>query len=405
MVAYSTTPLAVDLYSRYMAAVFDEKKVISVPTGFQAFYGRPETGAETSFNPDSNDVDIDIVRGTETIAALIPRGTISRPLGAVQKNVTVEQFSSFSRSFPLIEEETDINSSMLLNRNSGENPYERRARITRLRYLAGRAHAEQVRRTMRSFEVLASLSMLDGKMPAIFGTTDTDLIYDWRRATDHNKTLTTQWTDPAADILADIDAGWDKIREDAYVSADYMILGSAAMNAFLVDADVIAKADNRRFELIMVNQEMPVPSRYAFMVAAGFTARGRLLTPGGHEIWMFTYEDVYTDLSGTTQKYMPAGKVIIGYSGARFDRYFGPPELLPDIPMRQQMYQQLFGFSSALPPMPPKVKDAPHAMKPGMFYFDAYASADWKKVTTRAQAAPIFATTQTDALYVILNAA
>ena len=58
-----TTPNATDPFSRFMAEVFDDRKLISVSTGFQAFFGRPETGAETIISPDSNAVDIDIIRG------------------------------------------------------------------------------------------------------------------------------------------------------------------------------------------------------------------------------------------------------------------------------------------------------------------------------------------------------
>jgi hypothetical protein len=177
------------------------------------------------------------------------------------------------------------------------------------------------------------------------------------------------------------------------------------MAAFLAHADVVEKADNRRFELIMVNQEMPVPSKYQFLIDAGMTARGRLLTPKGHKYWMFTYEDTYDNAAGTAVDLMPSGYAFFGYSGARCDRYFGPGENLPMIPLRQQFYQQMFGFNMSAPPMPPNVKGAAHALNPGMFYCDAYASNDWKRVTMRTQSAPIFATTMTDAFVTYKGAA
>ena len=103
-----STPIVMDTFTRIMAALFDEKEIIAVPTGFQAFFGRPETGAQTIISPDANAVDIDIIRGNEKTAALIPRGAISRPLGPTQRNMDAQNYTSFSRKYPLSEEEADI---------------------------------------------------------------------------------------------------------------------------------------------------------------------------------------------------------------------------------------------------------------------------------------------------------
>jgi hypothetical protein len=116
---------------------------------------------------------------------------------------------------------------------------------------------------------------------------------------------------------------------------------------------------------------------------------------------MFTYVDIYNDLSGTVTKYMPTDRVLLFYSGARCDRFFGPPELLPMIPMRQLFYQQFLGVSPQMPIGVPSVKNAGATIRPDMFYFDAYADEKWKTITGRMQAAPIYATTQTDAFSLI----
>jgi len=49
------------------------------------------------------------------------------------------------------------------------------------------------------------------------------------------------------------------------------------------------------------------------------------------------------------------------------------------------------------PPMPPNIKNQSAIISPAMFYSDAYKAQDDKKITIRTQAAPIYATTQTDA--------
>jgi hypothetical protein len=405
MVDYNTTPNNVDQYSRYMANKFDEHDQIWNPTGWLSVFGRPETGAETLYSPNALDVDIDIIRANEKIAALIPRGTVSRPVGDTQQNTQVERYSPFSRTFPLSEEEGDIDANVILNREAGEGAYEGRDKLTRLRNKARKIHSEHVRRTIRMFEYLAQQSVLEGQMPAIIGTVDPDLIYNWRRNAAHISTLAKAWTDPTSDPLADIDAAWYLGRTNGRVSQDYCVFAEDVMNAFLNHADIVEKSDNRRYELIEVNQDMPAPSRYKFLVDGGMTARGRLRTPGGHEYWMFTYSDIYDNNAGTPVKLMPDGYALFGYSGARCDRYFGPAELLPMLPVRAQFIQQMFGFNPTAAPMPPKVKNMGNAIQPGMFYFDAYADNSWKRVTVRTQSAPIFATTQTDSFVTYKGAA
>ena len=395
-----STPNEVDPFARSMAGLFDEKKIIGVSTGFQAFFGRPETGAETIFSPNANIVDIDIIRGKKKIAALVPRGSVSRPLGSLQKNLLSERFSTFSRSYPLAEEEGDISADQLVFRVAGENPYANMSRQDRMRMHALKIHTENVRRIVDLNEFLASKSILEGQMPAILGTSDTNLIYDFRRNTDHFKTVSVGWNQTTNDWLGDVDEGCDKIKYNGKTTPNILAVGRNALDAIIKDSETQTLADNRRFELIQVSRNFPVPENLSFMVRNGWTAYGRLRTPKGYELWIFIYHEFYEDDSTSTE-YMPLDKAFIASSTARCDRYFGPPEMLPDIPMKRQLYQQLFGYDVSMSPMPMTEAGAGNVIMPAMFYADAYAASDWKKVSIRTQCAPIFATTMTDAFYTL----
>ena len=395
-------PVNMDIFSRFMADAFDEREVIGVPTGFQTFFGNPvANGSRTIFSPDANVVDIDIIRGNERTAALIPRGTVSRPLGSGQKNLRQEQFSAFSRKYPLAEEETDITGDQLLNRTAGEQPYQTADRMTRLRILGVRAHMESVRRQVRLFERLAAQSITTGKQDAILGTTNTELQYDFRRNATHTVTVGTSWLNAAADIVADVDAICLKIRANGHVMPDMMICGSSAINGIVLNTAIKNVADNRRFEFVQLGGSngddailMPMLSKYKRFVDGGFIPRGLLRTPQGFEVMIFTYIDGYTDDAGTYTKYLADDKVVICCSTARADRYFGPPENLPMTSTRAALYREFFGFDPSAPTLPPNIKGG--VIDPAMFYADAYVSADAKRVTMRCQSAPIFATTQTD---------
>ena len=393
-----STPLAVDQFTRYMADLFDDRDVIGVPSAFKSFFGRPETGARTVYADDASSIEIDVLRGNERLAALIHRGESGRKISG-QKNTKEQNFTNFVRKFPLIEEVGDINSSQLINRLAGESAYSGTTRIERLRSLALDHHREHIRRISRRFEELAAQSIITGKMTAIDGTTNTDLIYDFKRKSTHSITVGTAWSNISSNLLGDIDTAANLVRADAHVMPDMAIMSSADIDSLVKNTAVKEQADNRRFELIQVSTNNPVPDKFAPFVAGGFIPRGRLRTPAGHDLWLFTYLDVYTNGAGNPTPYLPANRTIVCYSGARCDQYFGPADVLPPTAAKVAWFRETFGFDMTAPPMPPRINGG--AINGAMFHTDAYMDSTGKAVSIRDQSAPIFATTMTDAFVTI----
>ncbi len=391
-----STPQPVDVYSRLMTGAFDERDVIGTPVGFQAIFGNPANGSRTVFSPDSALVEIDIIRGNEKIAALIQRGTDStRNLNS--KDASGEKFTSQSRVYPLGEEESVITANQLNFRIAGEGPYEAKQKIVRMRKLALDNHKEHIRRFVRMNEVLASQSVITGKMDAIIGTSNSNLQYDFRRKASHTFTPAIKWDQATAVIMSDIDTGCDLVRADAKVNPDYSIMGGQAIEAMLSNAAFQAKADNRRFELIQVGKDNPVPEKFKRMLDAGFVARGRLRTAAGYELWLFSYTDGYENSAGSFTKYMPVDQVLIGASQARCDRYFGPDEHLPNSAARADLMSGMFGLQNPETLAMPNIKGSSDIIMPEMFAYDVYPHHNNKGIVTRTQTAPIFATTMTDA--------
>lgn len=392
----SVTPQAADIYPRIMAALFDEKKIIGVPTGFQAFFGRPENGSQTIFSPDASVIDIDIMRGNEKTAALIQRGEGGRSINGAS-STNEQKYTSTSRKYPLGEETSDITADQLNKRVAGENPYSNLTKFDRMRLLALMEHEEHIRRFVRMFERLAAQSVILGIQDGIIGTTNSDLQYDFRRAAGNTITVGNAWNSGSQTIMADIDGGCNQFRETSKMTPDMMILGSEAMASFIADAEVQTLADNRRFELVEVSTGNPVPPQFSKFVEGGFIPRGRLRTPEGFTLWLFTDVDIFTTNAGVATKYMTTDKAVIASSRSRNDRYFGPSEMLPVTTAHRAFYREMFGFDDVSAPMPDNIQGASDMITPGMFHFDAYEGASRKTITQRTQTAPIFATTQTDA--------
>lgn len=391
--------VAKDTYSRVMLEAFDELNVIGESTAGQSFFGNPATSM-TAFVPDAELTDIDIIRGNEKTAALVYRAGAGYRNTSGQKNTSENKSVSYARSFPLAEEEGDITSDQLLKRIPGERSDSPFTRSQRARYYALRHHKEHIRRMIRLFERLSWEVLLTGKQSAILGTTNNDLIYDYKRTAGNNITVTTGWNQVGATIMADIDEGCEQFRATARMNPSIGIIGASAMTQLIENTDVQTQADNRRFELIQVSNNFPVPPEYARYVQAGLNARGRLRTPAGYELWIFTYTDGYDTDAGTFTKYMPVDKMIITSHMARFDRMFGPGEVLPMTGQREQFFIENFGFSN-MGQMPMNIKNPGGIIVPQMFNFDGYGSSNAKTLTIRTQAAPLFVTTQTDAVVVL----
>jgi len=394
------TPQPIDMFSRFMAGMFDEREVMSVPTGFLAFFGSPLGGGKTHYCLDAGSIDIDIIRGNRKTAALIPRG-IGRPLGSTHADMQGGKSTTFSRKFPLAEEVGNISADELVFRLAGEPSYNSgKTRHDRLRDKARDLHMEGVRRSARLFEILAMNSVMTGQMPAILGTANTDLIYDFKRRDTHTVTVSNPWTG-AVNPFDDLDTNCELMERDSGLIADMFCIGGQAFSAMLNNADFQTLADNRRIEMIQVGKDLPVPEQFARFVASGWTPQGRLRTPKGYTLWVFTYSKTYTAADGTSTKLMDEEKAFITSSRVRCDRYFGPPESLPMTKDRAQLYQDLFGFDPKQPPMPANVLGNGTIIEAAMFHCDAYLAADQKSLSIRTQSAPIFATTMTDGFVVL----
>lgn len=396
-------PVPQDLFSRFAAGMFDEKEIIGVPTAGCAFFGNPAGNSKTIFSPDANTVDIDIIRGDERVAALVPRGMVSESLGSLVKGARTEQFSSFSRTYPLAQEVGHIVAANLTTRLAGEAAVNSGVtQMMRFRHHAARIHNENMRKLLRLCEVLSWQSLLTGKQDAILGTTNTDLQYDFRRASTQTIQCAVSWAGGLANILADLDAGCLKGRSVGHTSFDMAVFGSTALNSLVKDATVRTVADNRRFTFISLGNGAVMPTKFKRFVDGGMVYQGELRTPNGYQLYLFSYPEIYNAANGAATPYIGADKVLLTSSSARADRYFGPPEQLPMIPQRAQLYREMFGFDPNAPMAPPNVKGGmEQCCPPQACYCQAYVSPDWKRVMIETQCAPIFATTQTDAFVVL----
>ena len=398
--------IAADEFTRIMVEKFDERGTGPAPKAFQsAFYGRPETGAVTVFSDDAESIEIDIIRSTgETLALLVNRGASSDDVSRIEAQAE-EKFTNIARKWPLVETSGFINSTQLLKRVAGENPYAIQTRQDRLTIKAIDLAGIAIRQHIATVEFLAREALFTGQHPAILNTVNSDLIYDFHRNSGNTINVGTVWTNVAADVSGDIDAGIDEIQQNSFLHGEYGILmDTAAFAGFKKNTVITSDADNRRFLFVELGSGrgfQELPTEFEKYREGGLAPRGYLETDKGRRVWIFTYDLTFQDTftvkgTSTTTSWVPSGQALIFHPKARCDRYFGPPDRLPVTALEVQWYAETFGFDMAAPPLPPQVQNA-GVVDMRMFHFDAYQGPDKKSVVVRTQSAPIMPTTQTDA--------
>lgn len=394
------TPSSVDGFSRYFAKAFKENEIIGITTAFLSLFSRRRPIVKT----DANVVDIDIIRGNEKTAAFIPRGTVGEYLK--EKNVVNGKYTNFSRLFPLSEEEYDIGVEQSENRMADESPYSGRTRRERTRDMAIDGYHEMVRRTIRLWERTAAQSALTGTQSTILGTADTNLILDYKRDAalietyGAPKQYTTAGVDPIADFDVVIDHLVTKGKVGGQSGGNYVIvMGNDVINGFFGNAKVIAAGDNRRILSVRKDPQLVAPKGVNDLIAGGMNYIAQVSTNMGRTVHIMVYDAYYDTEAVANNPYMPAKSMLVFPMTFRADRYFGPGDTLPLTSLDKTYMRETFGItpSSMIPAS--NIKAAAGVIVPEAFYVDAYPGAARKNAVLRLQSAPIFATTQTDALF------
>jgi hypothetical protein len=396
------TPIPVGQYTRFQTSGFSDVDLRPVSTAYQsAFYGRPETGAVTVFNDRSSQINIDIQKGeTQTLAMMVNRGASSTVTDRVPSDKE-GRFTNLAYAWPLVETQGSISSNEILENRGFDQPQDMTASLRdRLTEKAGEIHKTHFKKHFTTMEFLAREALFTGQHPAILGTSNSDLIYDFHRNSNNFITAGTPWTTVTADILGDLDDGADQIQQNGGLHSDYGLLCDGAVFGGIKKNNTTGSdADNRRYEFVSLGGDVVVPSEFAKYKEAGFQPRGRLETNGGRFVWIFTYDVTFLDnftTPGTKTRtpWVPAGKALMFSPLARCDKYFGPADRFMPTQQEIQNYRDFFGFDMGAMPVVPNVTD------PGLFdprMFTVYADITKKAVELFTQSAPIMPTTHTDA--------
>ena len=258
----------------------------------------------------SENVDIDIVKGTRKMAAFV------HPMVGGEI-VQSEGYETKSYKPPLVNEATISTASQFLKRLPGEDLYSGRTPADRAAEKLIEEYNTLNDMVTNREEWMASQVLTTGRL-RVKGK-GVDEVIDFGFTNKVKLEGTKQWGESAA-------KPWDNLREwkqqvsrNGFANADMVIMGQAAANAFMADSQIKELMENRRFDIgSMAPKELE----------NGLNYYGHLNLPG---VDIYGYDGVYLDdVTKEIKPYIPDNMVLMIPSNAYFMRAYGLCTYLDD---------------------------------------------------------------------------
>ncbi len=259
-------------------------------------------------------VDIDLVKGDRRMAAFVHPRTGGKVIPA-------SGYETRSYKPPMVNPADITTADMLMERQPGESMYSGKTPAQRA---AERIVADYQRlndAVTRREEWMCVQAIVNGAIPVIGeGVNET---VDFGFGNKVELTGTAQWGKASAKTLDNLEDWTDKVLTEGFANVDTVIMGKAALRAFLADEAVMKALDNRRVEMGLISpKNLPNGVRYI----------GHLNKPN---VDIYTYAEVYYDdwtdpAKPATNPLVPDNKVILISSVPNFVMAYGRNTYIDD---------------------------------------------------------------------------
>lgn len=245
-------------------------------------------------------VDLDIKKGGRSVAPYIERGGSSI-------NISSSGFESTTYEPPLIKLYTPTNADELLQRGLGESPYDGKSPEERAggKILDDALELDDM--IQRSEELQCIEAALDGKVTVKDDNGEVIDIIDYHRTA--ALTVNVDWTGAAANPVADIRSWQAQAIKHSGKAPNVMFLGSDAAESFINNDFVLKLLDNRRVDI----GELALKA-----MELGVNLLGVI-----NGVQVYSYDEFYTDSTGTLIPMLDTKKMIFGSTSAKGSMLYG----------------------------------------------------------------------------------
>lgn len=249
-------------------------------------------------------VDIDLVKGDRRMAAFIhPR--------AGGKVLPASGYETKSYKPPHLNPADITTADMLMTRMPGEDMYSGRTPAQRAAERLVSDYNRLNDAVTRREEWMCVQAIVNGSIPIVGEGVNETVDFGLGKDNKVNLTGNAQWGKSAAKILDNLEDWTDKVLTGGFANVDTVIMGKAALRAFLADEAVMKVLDNRRVEMgLIAPKNLPNGVRYI----------GHLNKPN---VDIYTYAEMYYDdwtdpAKPDTKPLVPDNVVILISSAPNF---------------------------------------------------------------------------------------
>lgn len=389
-----------ELTSFFVTQGYNDKTMIKASTGFLSRWGKGP-GSITVRVDDRLDFSMDIVRNKKKIGSLLPRSQAQpmQNIGGNAKTKSGQNFENVARNFPIIQSFANVSHDEVMryrmpNQLAVKDTQRSDAGlITEAGIRLGMHVHENMVETVGRMELMAAEALRTGIITLDDGDATT---YNFGRSTDNTDTLSTLWSNVAANGFNDLSVHYKKVRRNGKGKPNFIVMAGDAFNAFLNLTSVKASADNRKIDFIRAgNATIPLPriEAIADMEANGFVYQAFFRDPAGEgDMFIFVYPEEYQNASDTWVGFMPSGKVLFFDPNMRLDRFFGPRIRFDYETPEERLVKRLLGVNGmvALPDLTGR------PVEPWMFHHDVVFNKEKTSFGIETYTGPLYAPTEVD---------
>lgn len=265
------------------------------------------------FNTD--EVNFDIRREGEPVAVAVTPGSAADVAGPefidASKHTTKRvEPANFNPGTTLTAK--DVNS-----RQYGENPFASRDFRVALRAKMIETAAQLDKMNVRAMERMASQVLQTGTVDSIDRAGNVVFSIDYGAQADHFVDAAVPWSNPGADIIADLRSMGEKIKQDSGLNSTKLVCGINVVDYILSNDEIKDRLNFRRADLVSATMPGDVDRGATFhgVISAG---------PYRFEIWSYnqTFDHEQT---GAKTYYLDPNYVIVMSDGIRLDRLTSTP--------------------------------------------------------------------------------
>lgn len=250
---------------------------------------------------ETDAVDVDIVKGKRRMAPFV---AANRP------GVVVSRDGYVTKSYkpPKVNPKRVTTAEHVMKRQPGEMLYNSgMSPEDRAKELLAKDLVELDDMISRREEWMAAQALFTGQINVV-GDGVNDLV-DFGHTLKETLATGAKWSETTGDPLGDL-AGWrTECIKASGIAPDTCVMSSEVADVFLQNEKVLKLLDNRRVDLGQINpQQLPGGVTYVGYIG------GRV------SMDIYTYDEWYIDDDGNEQPMVPAGKVLVASTKARFER-------------------------------------------------------------------------------------